>query len=395
MRYSLKVFSERHGISSIEVEAACLAEAEQRAGAQGQVVLSSSAMGGGLGLLRQSHRFPLLHFSQQLQALLEAGLNLSEAVESLAENETAPEVESVIRDLFERLQTGQSCSAAMAGRPDAFPAFYVAAIRATERSGGLEEALRRYVAYQAQVDAVRKKAISAMIYPMLLIIVGGLVTLFLLAYVVPKFSRIFDARNVDLPWMSRLLMQWGTAVSQHGWGVAVAAGSAIATFVWIGSLPALRRRFIEALWALPWIGERLRIYQLARFYRTLGMLLRGGMAAVAALDLAAGLLDPLLRGRAAQAGERVREGKSISTAFYDCGLTTPVAHRMLRTGERSGRTGEMMERVAAFFEDEVARWLDVFTKVFEPAMMALIGFMVGGIVVLMYLPIFELAGSLQ
>ena len=394
MRFSLKVFSDRHGIVSLEVEATSLAEAEQHARAQGQVVLSAQPVGGAL-LSRRARRCPLLHFSQQLQALLEAGLNLSEAVESLAENETSPEVKSVIRDLFERLQTGQSCSAAMSGRPDAFPAFYVAAIRATERSGGLEEALRRYVVYQAQVDAVRKKAISALIYPMLLMIVGGLVTLFLLAYVVPKFSRIFDARNVDLPWLSHLLMQWGMTVSQHGWRVALVLGGGIGAIAWIASRPALRRRFVEGLWALPWLGERLRIYQLARFYRTLGMLLRGGMPAVAALELAAGLLDPLLRGRAARSGELVREGKPLSMAFYDCGLTTPVAHRMLRTGEHSGRMGEMMERVAAFFEDEVARWLDVFTKVFEPAMMALIGFMVGGIVVLMYLPIFELAGSLQ
>lgn len=395
MRISIKVYSEGSGVSSMEVEAVSVAEAERQARAQGQVVLSAARVGGGLSLPGRARAFPLLHFSQQLQALLEAGLNLSEAVESLADNETSAEVKAVIRDLFDRLQTGQSCSAAMSGRPDAFPAFYVAAIRATERSGGLEEALRRYVAYQAQVDAVRKKAVSALIYPVLLMIVGGLVTLFLLTYVVPKFSRIFEARNADLPWMSQMLMQWGTAVSEHGWTVAATGGAAVGLLTWGASRPALRRRFVEWLWTLPWIGERLRVYQLARFYRTLGMLLRGGMAAVAALDLAAGLLDPLLRGRAARAGELVREGKPLSAAFHDCGLTTPVAHRMLRTGERSGRMGEMMERVAAFFEDEVARWLDVFTKVFEPAMMALIGFMVGGIVVLMYLPIFELAGSLQ
>ncbi|MBI4986636.1 MAG: type II secretion system F family protein [Rhodocyclales bacterium] len=395
MRVSLKVFSDRFGVASIELEAASLVEAEAQAHSQGHVVLSAERSGGGLVLPRRTRRFPLLQFSQQLQALLAAGLNVAEAVESLAENESAPEVRAVIRDLLARLQTGQSCSTAMAGQPQAFPAFYVAAIRATERSGGLEEALRRYVAYQTQIDAVRKKAVAALIYPALLVVVGGLVTLFLLTYVVPKFSRIFDARNVDLPWLSQLLMSWGAAVSEHGWALAAAGGGALGAGVWLVSRPALRRRLMAGLWALPWLGERLRIYQLARFYRTLGMLLRGGMAAPAALDLAAGLLDPLLRGRAQRAGELVREGKALSAAFFACGLTTPVAHRMLRTGEHSGRSGEMLDRVAAFFDDEVARWLDVFAKVFEPAMMTLIGFMVGGIVVLMYLPIFDLAGSLQ
>jgi general secretion pathway protein F len=156
------------------------------------------------------------------------------------------------------------------------------------------------------------------------------------------------------------------------------------------------RRWIGAkLWRIPAVGSRMRLYQLARFYRTLGMLLRGGTAVVAALDMAAGLLAPALRASAEQAREAIREGRTISEAMALHGLTTPVALRMLRVGERSGRMDEMMDRIAAFLDEEIARWVDWFTRLFEPLLMAFIGLVIGAVVILMYMPVFELAGSIQ
>jgi general secretion pathway protein F len=139
----------------------------------------------------------------------------------------------------------------------------------------------------------------------------------------------------------------------------------------------------------------MRLYQLARFYRTLGMLLRGGTPVVPAIDMASGLLTPALRPGLARAREAIREGRAISEAMSQHGLTTPVALRMLRVGERSGRMDEMMDRIASFLDDEIARWVEWFTRLFEPLLMAVIGVAIGAIVVLMYLPVFELAGSLQ
>jgi general secretion pathway protein F len=139
----------------------------------------------------------------------------------------------------------------------------------------------------------------------------------------------------------------------------------------------------------------MRVYHLARFYRTAGMLLRGGTPLVTALGMVAGLLPPDLRARLARATVRIREGASISTAMDECDLATPVASRMLRVGEKSGDMAEMMERIAVFHDEELARWIEWFTRLFEPLLMALIGVVIGAIVVLMYLPVFELAGSLQ
>jgi general secretion pathway protein F len=159
--------------------------------------------------------------------------------------------------------------------------------------------------------------------------------------------------------------------------------------------PASRQWLWHRLWTAPGIGEKLKLYQLARLYRTLGMLLRGGTPIVGALELVPGLLSPSLREQLKQATLLIREGRALSESLYVAGLTTTVSYRMLHVGEQSGRMGEMMERVAAFHDDEIARWIDVFTKVFEPVLMALIGVMVGGVVILMYLPIFELAGNIQ
>jgi general secretion pathway protein F len=157
----------------------------------------------------------------------------------------------------------------------------------------------------------------------------------------------------------------------------------------------VRAAISRRVWRLPGVGEKLRVFQLTRFYRTVGMLLSGGIPVVSALAMAEGLLHPELRVRLANAAKDIREGKPTSQAMESAGLTTPVALRMLRVGERSGRMGEMMEAIAAFHDEELERAVDWFTRLVEPLLMALIGLTIGVIVVLLYMPIFELAGSLE
>jgi general secretion pathway protein F len=228
---------------------------------------------------------------------------------------------------------------------------------------------------------------------MLLIAVGGMVSLFLMLYVVPRFAHIYEERAADLPLVSKVLLAWGQAVHTHGLIVlAVAACVAVALFYYAR---AARIRIGNALWNVPAIGERLKVYQLARFYRTIGMLLRGGMPLVQSLEMGAELLHPVLRDRLVAARQAISEGRNVSASLDAAGLTTPVALRMLAVGERGGNMGEMLEQIAAFHDEELARWVDWFTRLFEPILMALIGLVIGAIVVLMYMPIFELAGGLQ
>ncbi|MEY2631780.1 MAG: hypothetical protein RIR00_434 [Pseudomonadota bacterium] len=397
MRFELQVYRDGEGLSQIELEAQNAAEAETQAGSRGWLVLRVKPLreGGLLSASRRRNRFPLLQFSQQLFGLLRAGLSLLEGLETLAEKEPQASARAVLQTLLDRLRHGHSLSQALAASPESFPPFYVASLRASEQSGDVAEALRRYIGYQKQLDQLRKQVVSALIYPCLLLGVGTLVVLFLLGYVVPRFSSIYQSRSDTLPWASRLLLDWGEFVSGHPLALAGLVFGSVAALLTLLRQPAFQRRLADQLWQLPWLGERLRTYQLSRLFRTLGMLLHGGTPLVGALELVPGLLSPLLQPLLAVATARIREGEALSRAFLEAGLTTPVAFRMLRVGERSGQMAEMLDNIAVFYDEEIERDIGIFTRVFEPLMMALIGLLVGGIVIVMYMPIFDLAGSLQ
>ena len=393
MRYRVKALRPGEGVMALIVEAIDADEARaglQRSGAQ---VLSVHAERGS-SFKRRSH-FPLMLFTQELIALLDAGLSLTEALETLAEKEHKPESRQMIDRLVQTMREGRPFSAALTAQAEVFPALYAATVRAAESTGDLSPALARYVGYQNQIDVVKKKIVSASIYPVLLISVGTLVIGFLLGYVVPRFASVYAESGRDLPWMSRMLLAWGETVQQYGAWLAIGAAVVIGGFILTLMQPGTRAWFTRIAWRTPAIGERLRTFQLTRFYRSLGMLLSGGIPIVSALDMVGGLLSVNLRMGASIAMESLRRGESISNAFAAGALTTPVASRLLRVGEKSGRMGEMMDRIAIFHDEEMARWVDWFTRLFEPLLMIFIGLTIGLIVVLLYMPIFELAGSIQ
>jgi general secretion pathway protein F len=396
MRFELKAVSADGRVESLDLHGMDRASAVQQAESRGYTVLAVRPRGGmGLPWRGAGARFPLTLFSQELLVLLKAGLPLVESIETLAERERRNEFRALLDRVAAILRQGNTLSSAMQQFPQAFPALYVATVQASEKTSDLAPALARYVAYQNQIEAIRKRLINASIYPALLLSVGGLVSLFLLVYVVPRFSRIYEERSIDLPVFSKILLAWGQMVEGHG---ALVMGAFVCLL--IGCAYALRQAQVKArienlLWKLPAIGERLKLYQLARFYRTIGMLLRGGTPLLAALQMSSELLHPLLRQRLAAASRSVSEGRPVSESMEANGLTTTIALRMLAVGEKGGNMGEMMERIAEFHDEEISRWIDWFTRLFEPLLMALIGLVIGAIVVLMYMPIFELAGSLQ
>jgi general secretion pathway protein F len=396
MRYEIKALRGNGGLTALVLDAVDTGDATAQAVAQGYTVIAIKAKQSLIVWNKpRKTKFPLVLFSQELLALLDAGLALVEALETLAEKELRPEIKKTLKQIVEYLYEGHPLSYGLQKSDSNFPPLYVAAVRASEKTGALSEALARYVTYQTQMDGVRQKVVSASIYPVLLAGVGGLVMIFLMLYVVPRFSHIYADIGGDLPFMSRMLIGWGQLISDHSDGLMIAIVLLIVSLTYLFTRPFLKQWLIHAIWRLPTIGPRLHLYQLARFYRSLGMLLRGGMPVVTALKMVSDLLQLSLRDQLALASESIREGQSISQSMERNGLTTPVALRMLRVGERTGKMGEMMERIAGFYEEEMARWVERFTKLFEPLLMAFIGLLIGGIVVLMYFPIFELAGSIQ
>lgn len=344
---------------------------------------------------RARTKFQLSLFSQELLALLDAGLNLVEAIETLAIKDEHNEAKVILDALLEALYQGQTFSSALEKQQQYFPILYIATVKASENTGDLPEALKRYVAFDQQLEVLKKKIVSASIYPILLMGVGSLVIFFLLGFVVPKFSRIYEGTDGDLPFMSQVLLSWGGFLESHGQLLLIGLVAFISIAVFMLSQPAVRQSLVKLLWKVPAIGKRLHIYQLSRFYRTLGMLLKGGTPILPALASVSGLLDVALQKSMKQAALAISEGQLISDAMQRTGLTTPVAMRMLAVGERGGNIGDMMERIASFYDEELSRWIDWFTKLFEPILMLFIGLVIGVVVLLLYMPIFELAGNIQ
>jgi general secretion pathway protein F len=392
MRYAVRAIGEA-GVVTVTVDAADDAAARRHVLALALRPLSVAAVRE-LALPRRS-QFSLPLFSQELLALLEAGLTLTESIDALLAKEQRPEPREILERLAQSLAEGLRFSAALEAQPAHFPPLYVGLMRAAERTSSLPASLSRYLDYRGRLDAVRSRVVGALVYPAILAVVGLAVTLFLLGYVVPRFAGVYQGSGRELPWLSQQLIAWGAFAAQHGKALAlgslaalVAAGVGMQR--WWRSGAALR-----LLRALPGIGPTVQMFELTRLYLALGTLLDGGLPILQAMQLAEGLLaqDSLPRYRAAAAA--IRNGESVSQAFEAAGLTSPVGLRMLRVGERTGNLGEMMGRAARFHDGEIARRIDLFARGFEPLLMAAIGSVVGTIVVLLYLPIFDLAGSLQ
>ena len=396
MQYELKVYRASEGVTLLRIPASSAGEASRQAEAQGYRIITARKLPKALRLGERGRQFSATLFSQELLALLEAGLSLVEATDLLARKARHAETKNTLEMLVRNLREGKAFSQVLEAMPGTFSPLYVATVRTSERTGDLAIALRRYLAYQQQINLVHDKVIAASVYPVLLIGVGLLVILFLLGYVVPRFSKVYEDLGNDLPWMSRMLMYWGQFFSEHA--VWISCSAVFITIAMIYGMTRVRTRQIleRAFWSLPVVGEKMRLYQLARFTRTLSMLVNGGIPFVRALEMVGDLLhQPALRKGLVGATQAVREGRAVSEAFREHGLASDIGVRLIAVSERSGTLGDGLERVAKLYDDDIARWIEWFSKLFEPVLMIAIGLIIGVVVLLMYLPIFELASSIQ
>lgn len=395
MQFAVRTLAPDMSIASILVDAPSEADARRQVEARGLYVSAVAPARVPVLRARRGGKLSLVLFSQELLALLTAGLGIVEGLEALLEKESAPATRAVLERLLAGLREGKRFSSVLAEQPALFPPLYVGIVRAAEGTSDLPRALERFIEYQQRIDAVRAKVVSASIYPAILLAVGGGVSLFLMTYVVPRFAEVYQGAGRTLPALSRLMLDWGQFAARHTVPLLLAIGALLALTVW-GVRRALRRGGIARLLGrLPGIGERARIYELSRLYLTLGMLSEGGITLVAAIDTVQAIVSPGMAQGLRAARAAIESGRPLSDAFEANGLTTPISLRMLRVGERTGEMGAMLTRSAAFYDGEIGRWIDRFTRTFEPLLMAAIGLVVGAIVVLLYMPIFDLAGDMS
>ena len=342
---------------------------------------------------RASRKFDLLLFSQELLTLLEAGLNLTEALETLRAKSRAGVERQTLSHIVENLRQGRAFSDVLVAMPDAFPEVYVATMRASEQTGSLAQALERFIAYQQQFELLRRKLVSAAVYPAMLLAVGAFVVLFLLGFVVPRFAAVYESSGRDIPDLSRGLLWIGHVV--HSYPAFVLSGLAVAVTAavfWLRAASA-RQRVLDLVLSLPALHRRAALFRLSRFYRALGLLLASGVALPRAMGMVGGLLGLSQRAAMERARLQLEQGLPVSQTLVANGLASAVAESLIKVGERSGQLAAMLERTARFHDEELGRWIDAASRLIEPVLMLLIGLVIGSVVVLMYLPIFDLAGS--
>ncbi|MEO5670105.1 MAG: type II secretion system F family protein [Ramlibacter sp.] len=400
--FNAVVLDQSGRLSTQHIEAASPEHAREIATRRGCTVLECEAQGAS----KRSHAFAAkfwpgaasaidtVTFSQDLSTLMEAGVTVKEAVDALARKEASASRRHVLSQLNASVSEGLSFSAALE-QARAFPELLVATVAASEQTGDLAVGLSRYARHQQSLRSVRDRLIGACVYPLLLLAVGSLVIVVLLGLVVPRFSKLIDGSGRELPLLSQWLMSWGQFVDAQPVVLMVMLAALAAGVGWLISCwkqPDVRKRWLEKL---PGVAKVVREFQHLQMYRTAAILTSRGITIHKALAHTMDLLSPSDRVRLEAGLIRMREGATISSALSTAGLSDVVATSMLSVAERSGALPEMLDRIADFYERSLQRNIDIASRLIEPLLMIIFGIVIGGIVVLMYLPIFDLASSIS
>ena len=396
MQFQLRVLQDGQPPYRFEIDAESVLEARKLAESQGLTVLNVQPPSTfSLKNFQQTKPFPLILFCQEFRVLFEAGLSVLEVIETLIAKETHANNKHILQALFNAVSEGRTLSQAFMLQANIFPSLFTATISAAETTGDLAEALMRYSQYLENVDLLKKRIVSASIYPAIVVSFGLAVLLFLMVYVIPKFSKIYETQINEVSTSTQLLLDLGKFSQQYGLYLLLLVLGLMVFLIAVLARPEMRAKLYERLCQLPFVGEKVRVYHLSRFYRTFSMLLKSGIPVTSGLSMVDSLLGAGLRNNLQQAKKAIAEGLPFSQALQQAHLTTLVALRLFNVGEKTGTLDKMMERAASFHEDEMLRWVDRFTKIFEPTLMALIGLLIGGIVMMMYMPIFELASGIE
>lgn len=398
--FRVKIATPEGGIAYREFEASTREALASRLEKEGLLPIAISAKGALSSLLGALSRSgvasgDLLVFNQGLSALLKAGVTVPSALKVLKESEPNPVLSEAINEVMEGVKGGRSLSEAFTARPDVFSPLFASAIGAGERTGDLIPSIKGYVAYLKSVEAIRKKVVTAATYPVILAAASVLVIGFLISYVVPSFSKIYMDAGAELPIATRALLGLtGFVRSYFLFLVFIAVVSVIALKYYLKT-PA-GRRFLDGLkLKLPVLGHIYLSYSAAKFSRTLGMVLKSGVPVVPALRMAGGVLgNEVLKERLLVAADKAAGGEGVTAAIEEAGLFPAVSLKMFGVGERTASLPSVLEDIAEFNESEVDHRVSVLTGMLEPALMIIMGLVIGAIVILMYLPIFQLGARM-
>ena len=364
---------------------------------QGLHVLSlrkRTALTGGsfLPKRRKVSHHEFLVFNQEFATLLKAGMPLVQSINLLRHQVVNPVFRGVLDDVHEKVRGGVALSEAFADHGDLFPRVYTASLLAGERSGNLDAILRRYVAYEKVIDAVRRRTISALIYPVILIVLAiGLVGIIVLK-VVPEFSDFYASFDAELPMSTQIILGVSNFAQQQYLLVTavVVAGSAVFA-AWIRR-PGQRARFDRVLLAIPFVGATARKFVTAQMARTLATLLGGGIPLVNSMEVTArSVSNQHMANELDVVTQRVREGQGLAASLTARQVVPDVALKMIEVGEQTGSLQDMLSSLADFYDEEVETSVGRFVTVIEPALLVLMGVVIAVLVLALYMPLFNLS----
>ncbi|MBF8299978.1 MAG: epsF 1 [Acidobacteria bacterium] len=387
------------------IEGVYVADSESRLRSEleekGLYILSLQARGAfpwlalGGGRQRRVSRREFLVFNQELATLLKAGMPLVQSLDILRLRVSNTTFKAVLDGVHAKVRAGTALSDAFGEHTGLFPAVYAASLMAGERSGSLDEVIRRYVAYEKLIGAVKRRTISALIYPAILVtLMMGLIGI-IVVRVIPAFSGFYETFDRELPLSTRIIVGVSDALLANLWLILIGGVAIAISVVGLIRQPGQRARADRMLLTLPWAGATVRKFATSQFARTLATLLGGGIPLVNALEVAGGAMtNRHLAAGIHDVTRRVREGESFAAALRSRGLFADVAVKMVEVGESTGALQEMLHSLTDFYDEEIETEIARFITFIEPIILVVMGVVIAAVVLALYMPLFELGSVL-
>ncbi|MGI9329559.1 MAG: type II secretion system F family protein [Gammaproteobacteria bacterium] len=331
-------------------------------------------------------------FSRQLATMLTAGIPLVQSFEIVGNGHENPAMAELILAIKQDVEGGTALADALAKHPLHFDDLFVNLVQAGEQAGALETLLDKIATYKEKTEAIKKKIKKALFYPAAVLVVAGIVTTILLIFVIPQFESLFKGFGADLPAFTRMVINLSEFMRSQGWLVAGVIGGVIGGYIYMKKRSRKMREMQDRIvLKLPIIGDIMTKAAIARFARTLSTMFSAGVPLVEALDSVAGACGNVVYEIGVlEMKDEVSTGQRLQRAMYNTELFPNMVIQMIAVGEESGSLDEMSAKVADFFEEDVDNAVDSLSSLLEPMIMAILGVLVGGLVVAMYLPIFKM-----
>lgn len=331
-------------------------------------------------------------FARQLATMLTAGIPMVQAFEIIGVGHDKPAMQKLVLSIKSDIETGNALNQALAKHPLYFDDLFVNLVEAGEHAGALETVLEKIATYKEKTEALKKKIKKALYYPAAVLAVAVIVTVILLLFVIPQFESLFKGFGADLPAFTQFVVSLSRWMQAKGWLLLIVCVAVVVTFTYFYKRSRPMRQFIDRMsLQIPVIGPILKKAAIARFSRTLATMFGAGVPLVEAMKSVAGATgnivyqDAVLRMR-----DEISTGMRMQRAMENTGLFPNMVVQMIAVGEESGSLDEMAAKVADFYEDDVDAAVDSLSSLLEPLIMVILGVLVGGLVIAMYLPIFKL-----